>query len=85
MIIRLLYEGEVVGVTNDIAKRMGYELELEAAIKSMKAMLKRGIRVLPGGDYGFAWAPHGDVAAVELRYRPFVAPEGEKFLDLPIR
>src|SRR5262247_3874372 len=62
VIIRLLYEGEVVGVTNNIAKKMGYEVELEAACKSMKAMLKRGIRVLPGGDYGFAWAPHGENA-----------------------
>jgi imidazolonepropionase-like amidohydrolase len=25
----------------------------------MQAMRKRGIRVLPGGDYGFAWIPHG--------------------------
>ena len=23
---------------------------------------KRGIRVLPGGDYGFAWNPHGTYA-----------------------
>jgi len=67
VIIRLLHEGEVVGVTNAIAKDMGYELELEAAVKSMKAMLKRGIRVLPGGDYGFAWAPHGENAK-DLEY-----------------
>ncbi len=67
MIIRLLYEGEVVGIDNTIAKDMGYELELEAAVKSMKAMLKRGIRVLPGGDYGFAWAPHGENAK-DLEY-----------------
>ncbi len=33
----------------------------------MKAMLKRGIRVLPGGDYGFAWAPHGENAK-DLEY-----------------
>src|SRR3989475_12674695 len=46
---------------------MGYELELEAAVKSMKAMLKRGIRVLPGGDYGFAGAPHGENAK-DLEY-----------------
>jgi imidazolonepropionase-like amidohydrolase len=62
VIIRLLYEGEVVGVNNATAKKMGYEIELEAACKSMKAMLKRGVRVLPGGDYGFAWAPHGENA-----------------------
>jgi imidazolonepropionase-like amidohydrolase len=67
VIIRLLNEGEVVGIDNTTAKNMGYELELEAAVKSMKAMLKRGIRVLPGGDYGFAWAPHGENAK-DLEY-----------------
>jgi imidazolonepropionase-like amidohydrolase len=67
VIIRLLHDGEVVGITNAIAKDMGYEVELEAAVKSMKAMLKRGIRVLPGGDYGFAWAPHGENAK-DLEY-----------------
>lgn len=67
VILRLLYEGEVVGIDNKMAKSMGYELELEAAVKSMKAMLKRGIRVLPGGDYGFAWAPHGENAK-DLEY-----------------
>jgi imidazolonepropionase-like amidohydrolase len=28
----------------------------------MIEMHKRGIRVLPGGDYGFAWTPHGTYA-----------------------
>ena len=36
-----------------------YERELEAAVDSMQKMHKRGIRVLIGGDYGFAWTPHG--------------------------
>ena len=36
-----------------------YERELEHAVESMKKMHKRGIRVLIGGDYGFAWTPHG--------------------------
>jgi imidazolonepropionase-like amidohydrolase len=67
VIIRLLDNGDVVGISNSQAKRMGYELELEAAVKSMKAMLKRGVRVLPGGDYGFAWAPHGENAR-DLEY-----------------
>jgi imidazolonepropionase-like amidohydrolase len=30
-------------------------------------MHKRGIRVLPGGDYGFAWTPHGQNAK-DLEY-----------------
>ena len=46
---------------------MGYHRELEAAIESMKAMRKRGIRILPGGDYGFAWTPHG-TNAKDLEY-----------------
>ena len=64
ILIRLLLEdgGDAVGISRQAAKDMGYERELEASVKSMKAMLKRGIRVLPGGDYGFAWAPHGDNA-----------------------
>lgn len=28
----------------------------------MIEMHRRGIRVLPGGDYGFAWTPHGTYA-----------------------
>ena len=67
VIIRLLDNGESVGISNQQAKDMGYELELEAAVKSLKAMLQRGIRVLPGGDYGVAWAPHGENAK-DLEY-----------------
>ena len=36
-------------------------------MESMKAMRKRGIRILPGGDYGFAWTPHG-TNAKDLEY-----------------
>lgn len=36
-----------------------YERELEHAIAAMKEMHRRGIPILPGGDYGFAWTPHG--------------------------
>jgi imidazolonepropionase-like amidohydrolase len=44
-----------------------YERELEAAVESMKKMHRRGIRVLIGGDYGFAWTPHGTNAR-DLEY-----------------
>jgi imidazolonepropionase-like amidohydrolase len=37
---------------------MGYEEEWNAACESLKAMHRRGVRVLPGGDYGFAFNPH---------------------------
>ena len=55
------------GITPEIAKNMGYHRELEIAIESLKKMHKRGIRVLPGGDYGFAWIKHG-TNAKDLEY-----------------
>jgi imidazolonepropionase-like amidohydrolase len=39
-----------------------FQHELEATIASVEKMRKRGIRVLPGGDYGFVCTPHGDYA-----------------------
>jgi imidazolonepropionase-like amidohydrolase len=33
--------------------------ELESAVEAMRSLKKRGVRVLPGGDYGFAWNPIG--------------------------
>ncbi|SMF55055.1 Imidazolonepropionase [Tistlia consotensis] len=44
-----------------------YKRELEAAVETMRKMHRRGIRVLPGGDYGFAWTPHG-TNAKDLEY-----------------
>jgi imidazolonepropionase-like amidohydrolase len=55
------------GITPEIARGMGYVRELEHAIAGSKEMIKRGIRVLPGGDYGFAWTPHGTYAR-DLEY-----------------
>jgi len=55
------------GVTPQVASHLGYARELEVAVEAMKAMKKRGIRVLPGGDYGFAWTPHGTNAR-DLQY-----------------
>jgi imidazolonepropionase-like amidohydrolase len=38
---------------------MGMFASLERSCEVYKKMRKRGIRVLPGGDYGFAWNPIG--------------------------
>lgn len=62
VIVRLLFEGDEWGIDRKKAIEMGYEEELEAVEKSLRAMHKRGVRVLPGGDYGFAWARHGENA-----------------------
>jgi imidazolonepropionase-like amidohydrolase len=50
------------GFTPEKAREFGLVHELEVAAETMGRMRKRGIRVLPGGDYGFAWNPHGTYA-----------------------
>ncbi|KAJ0413418.1 hypothetical protein BJY00DRAFT_319815 [Aspergillus carlsbadensis] len=50
------------GLTPEMAAKKGLKHEVEVACKAITEMHKRGIRVLPGGDYGFAWAPHGTYA-----------------------
>ncbi|KAK7413334.1 hypothetical protein QQX98_007777 [Neonectria punicea] len=52
------YEAEAFGYTHEKAEKAGYKLELDTAIAGLREMHRRGIVVLPGGDYGFAWAPH---------------------------
>jgi imidazolonepropionase-like amidohydrolase len=44
-----------------------YARERDRAIETMRKMHRRGIKVLPGGDYGFAWIPHG-TNAKDLEY-----------------
>ena len=58
IIYAMLNEAEQWGITRAKAEAMGYQIEWDAALESLRAMHKRGIRVLPGGDYGFAFTPH---------------------------
>jgi imidazolonepropionase-like amidohydrolase len=46
---------------------IAYERELAMAVATMQKMHRRGIRVLIGGDYGFAWTPQG-TNAKDLEY-----------------
>ncbi|KZT28207.1 isoaspartyl dipeptidase-like protein [Neolentinus lepideus HHB14362 ss-1] len=57
-----LYEAAPFGYAQSKAEKVGYKRELEVAIKGLREMHRRGIKVLPGGDYGFAWTPHGTYA-----------------------
>ncbi|MBM3491482.1 MAG: amidohydrolase family protein [Alphaproteobacteria bacterium] len=54
-----LYEAGPWGVSEEMATRFGLKHELEMAVANLKEMRRRGIRILPGGDYGFAWNPIG--------------------------
>lgn len=66
-LIRTTYHASEFGITPEVAEKMGYKRELEIATETLRKMHKRGIRVLPGGDYGFAWMPHG-TNANDLQY-----------------
>ena len=55
------------GITPEAARNMGYHHELEIACQTLQKMKRRGIRILPGGDYGFAWIKHGSNAK-DLEY-----------------
>jgi imidazolonepropionase-like amidohydrolase len=54
----MLHEAEPYGITHAKAVAMGYQIEWDAAIESLRAMHRRGVRILFGGDYGFAFTPH---------------------------
>ena len=60
------------GFTPEMARQMGLVRELEVAVETLGKMRKRGIRVLPGGDYGFAWNPHGTYARDLLLFVDFL-------------
>jgi imidazolonepropionase-like amidohydrolase len=61
-LIATLYEAESFGFPQEAAEAVGYKRELEIATERLSEMHRRGIKVLPGGDYGFAWTPHGTYA-----------------------
>jgi len=54
-----MYEAEAFGVTREVAEKMGVFAEVERMQKLYPEMRRRGIRVLPGGDYGFPYNPVG--------------------------
>lgn len=66
-LIRTCFNAGEYGITPEVAETMGYKRELEIAAETLRKMHKRGIRILPGGDYGFAWMPHG-TNANDLQY-----------------
>ncbi len=66
------------GITPETAGFMGIPALVEESVKTHAALRKRGIRHLIGGDYGFAWSPHGTQArdlAFFINYYGY-SPEG---------
>jgi imidazolonepropionase-like amidohydrolase len=54
-----LHEAEAFGITRAIAEKMGVVAEVERMQKLYPELRQRGVRVLPGGDYGFPYNPVG--------------------------
>jgi imidazolonepropionase-like amidohydrolase len=54
-----VYEGEEFGIDRAQAERMGSVKALEAMTVLYPELRRRGLRVLPGGDYGFPNNPIG--------------------------
>src|SRR2546427_1358997 len=68
-----IFVGPALGITYNLSQAAGqwgvtaersaaFERELAVSVEAMNRMRKRGIRVLPGGDYGFPYTPHGTYA-----------------------
>jgi imidazolonepropionase-like amidohydrolase len=68
-----IFVGPALGLTYSIRQAAGqrgvsaarsraFERELEVSVETVARLRRRGIRVLPGGDYGFPYTPHGTYA-----------------------
>ena len=57
--VSVLERGPEFGRAREPQERAILESELEVTIETMRELKLRGVRVLPGGDYGFAWNPNG--------------------------
>jgi imidazolonepropionase-like amidohydrolase len=88
-----VYEGAEFGITRDVAEKMGSVAALDGMRAVYPEIRRRGIRALPGGDYGFPNNPIGrnardlELFVKELGYPPLealtaVTQLGGQLLDL---
>ncbi len=64
--LRYLYSiienGPRFGITEDVIGPSGLRDEIKQAADTYRRAKDLGIRMCPGGDFGFAWCPHGEYA-----------------------
>jgi imidazolonepropionase-like amidohydrolase len=64
--LRYLYSivenGPGFGITEAIIGPSGLRQEIEQASDTYRRARELGVRMCPGGDFGFAWNPHGEYA-----------------------
>ena len=58
----ILEKGVACGIPPEVMAATEYQEEWELGCVAMEKMKNAGIRIIPGGDYGFVWCPHGEYA-----------------------
>jgi imidazolonepropionase-like amidohydrolase len=90
-----VHEAEAFGIGREQAERMGAVSGLELMQQVLPQMRKRGVPVLPGGDYGFPYNPMGrnardlDLFVKLFEFTPADAlvaatREGGRLMGLPV-
>lgn len=74
------YDAGDHGFSPDYAKELGFVSELEIGSETLKKMHARGIKVLPFGDYGFAWTPHHEMARDFVHFANYLDMKPEEIL-----
>jgi imidazolonepropionase-like amidohydrolase len=59
LIWNTVHEAADFGITPEVVERLGMQRVLDMSARTYQALRKRGVRVVTGGDYGFAWTPQG--------------------------
>lgn len=59
LIYNTIHEAADYGITREKARSLGMDLCMERSQRTYAELRKRGVRVVIGGDYGFAWVPQG--------------------------
>jgi imidazolonepropionase-like amidohydrolase len=62
LLYNTMFEGEAFGFTRDVVEKRGLPRKLDLTIATYHEMRRRGMRVVIGGDYGFALTPIGQNA-----------------------
>jgi imidazolonepropionase-like amidohydrolase len=60
--VGLYRDGPGFGLDPAALDAMGYRREIDEACISVRKMRSKGVKLLPGGDFGFAWTAHGTYA-----------------------
>jgi imidazolonepropionase-like amidohydrolase len=58
----IIENGPRFGITEDVIGPSGLRDEIKQAADTYRRAKDLGIRMCPGGDFGFAWNPHGEYA-----------------------